>query len=84
VRIAVMDGQVTVENRGRPLTDLEREHIFERFYRGEGAASGTGLGLAIAKGVVEAHGGRIWTENTADGVAFHVQLATAPREAVPA
>jgi two-component system sensor histidine kinase KdpD len=53
---------------GVPPTALER--IFEKFYRGDGAAdetSGAGLGLAICRGIVEAHGGRIWAANCPDG-----------------
>jgi two-component system, OmpR family, sensor histidine kinase KdpD len=83
VRVCVADGRLRVENRGRHLTDEERARLFERFYRGDRLASGTGLGLAIARGVIEAHGGRIWAENTAEGVAFQVELpASVP--AVPA
>jgi two-component system sensor histidine kinase KdpD len=45
-------------------------HIFDKFFRVVGPerhAEGTGLGLAICKGIVEAHGGRIWARNRAEG-----------------
>ncbi|MBV8087055.1 MAG: DUF4118 domain-containing protein [Chloroflexi bacterium] len=84
VRVFVGDGEVTVENEGPRFTAEEREHLFERFYRGNGAAAGTGLGLAIAKGVVDAHGGRIWVENTPAGVAFHVAMPARQPAPVPA
>jgi K+-sensing histidine kinase KdpD/CheY-like chemotaxis protein len=54
------------EGMGIPPQDLER--VFERFYRVESEVamreSGAGLGLSVCKGIVEAHGGRIWAEST--------------------
>jgi signal transduction histidine kinase len=46
---------------------IPQEHllkVFDRFWRVPGTKKkGTGLGLSIAKGIVEAHGGRIWAES---------------------
>ena len=60
---------VADEGLGMPAVELER--IFERFHRVQSEVSrgigGTGLGLAICKGLVEAHGGRIWAESAGEG-----------------
>ncbi|OPZ87518.1 MAG: Sensor protein KdpD [bacterium ADurb.Bin429] len=55
-----------VEDRGPGIPAVERERIFEHFFRGmtaTGAPTGTGLGLAIAAEIVRFHGGRIWVED---------------------
>lgn len=67
------DGQVivSVQDTGAGITPEDLPRIFERFYRGDVARAreqireggGAGLGLAIAKGLVEAHQGRIWAES---------------------
>lgn len=54
----------SVEDRGPGVPADELPRLFERYWRGEGRAyKGTGLGLTIAKGIVDAHGGRIWAES---------------------
>ncbi|MBD0349184.1 MAG: HAMP domain-containing histidine kinase [Thermoleophilia bacterium] len=61
--------RVTVEDTGDGLSPESLRRMFEDFWRGDPARSspGTGLGLAIARGLVEAHGGRIWAENRPGG-----------------
>ena len=63
--------QVTVQDSGPGFYPEDLPRVFEQFYRGEQARSratgGAGLGLAIARGIVEAHDGRIWAENAAGG-----------------
>jgi len=54
--------------------------IFDRFRRGHAAHyAGSGLGLAIAKGIVEAHRGRIWAESKpSEGARFFFTLPATP------
>ena len=56
---------VTVDDEGVGIPPDQLPLIFTKFYRraGHGAPSGTGLGLFIARGLVEAHGGRIWADS---------------------
>lgn len=52
-----------VEDTGPGIPAEERARVFERFWQGRRASRrGAGLGLLIARGIVEAHGGRIWIE----------------------
>ena len=58
-----------VSDRGPGVPEQDLKRVFDKFYRipvPEGAG-GTGLGLSICKGIVEAHGGRIKSENRDGG-----------------
>lgn len=68
--------RVQVINQGPQVPPEDLERIFDKFYRITAAdrVTGTGLGLSICKGIIEAHGGRIWAENVADGLAFNFTL----------
>src|SRR5437660_6439055 len=61
-QISANEVEIAVENEGAALPVAVRQRVFEKFYRGpkeQGEKQGFGLGLSIARGVVEAHGGRI-------------------------
>lgn len=80
--------RVTISNQGPPVPEEHLEHIFDKFFRIASAdrVTGEGLGLSICKGIVEAHGGRIWACNIPDGFAFNFTLPLSndlPSEYVP-
>lgn len=64
------DREVVVEiaDRGQGIPVGEEVRIFDKFYRAKPAREGgVGLGLTICRGIIEAHGGRIWAENRSGG-----------------
>ncbi len=73
--------QVEVSDTGEGILPEDLPHIFDQFFRGEKSRSretgGAGLGLAIAKGIIEAHSGRIWVESqVGQGTRFSFILPT--------
>jgi signal transduction histidine kinase len=80
-----------VQDTGIGIDPEERERIFERFYVLENTllhrssktafkGGGLGLGLTVARGIIEAHGGKIWAESPGrdeqrlPGTTFHILL----------
>jgi two-component system, OmpR family, sensor histidine kinase KdpD len=82
---------ISVADRGPGIPPADLTRVFDKFYRvldgkpNTGHPSGSGLGLAVSKGLVEAHGGRIWAEpREGGGVVFSVALPVGTMEGVPA
>jgi two-component system, OmpR family, sensor histidine kinase KdpD len=78
VRAQAREGEVEVEvaDRGPGVARQDAERVFDKFYRvREGEGGGVGLGLTICRGIVSAHGGRIWVEErSGGGAAFRFTL----------
>ncbi|BDG02079.1 sensor histidine kinase [Anaeromyxobacter oryzae] len=88
---ASLDGEAVVfrvADEGPGIAEEDRPHLFQPYRRGATAGyRGTGLGLAIARGIVEAHGGRIWVESAPGSGAtfsFTLPLAGEGDDEVPA
>jgi two-component system sensor histidine kinase KdpD len=75
---------VSVADSGPGVKADEQSRIFEKFYRGTHSArfrEGTGMGLSIAKGIIEAHGGKITVSGRPEGGSvFSVQLPLSPEQ----
>ena len=75
--------KIAVRDRGVGISDDDRKHIFDRFYRVDGEISkrikGAGLGLSLVKHIVSAHGGTVECESqVGEGSTFTIRLPAAP------
>lgn len=86
VRVAMLEHEVlvSVTDRGQGMTPGQLSHAFDRFWQSSRTdRQGAGLGLAITKGIVDAHGGRIWAESvpgTGSTFYFTLRIANVNRE----
>jgi signal transduction histidine kinase len=86
VRTAKADGggvELTVEDSGNGVAASDLARVFEPFFSTK--REGLGIGLSISRSIVQAHGGKIWVENSARcGAIFHCVLPVAQQAAVAA
>jgi signal transduction histidine kinase len=68
--------EFVVQDTGPGIKSGDLEKVFDRYWQAQQTAKqGTGLGLSIAKGIVDAHSGRIWVESEpGKGCAFHFTI----------
>jgi len=76
------DGEVvvSVSDSGPGMNEEQLSHAFDRFWQSRRTdREGAGLGLTITRGIIEAHGGRIWAESkVGEGSTFRFTLPLAP------
>jgi PAS domain S-box-containing protein len=67
---------LSVKDSGPGIRQEDLPHLFDRYWQARNTQTqGTGLGLSIAKGIVEAHGGRIWVDSeNGMGSVFHFTI----------
>jgi len=73
-----------VTDDGPGISEEDAKHLFERYWRsGQAEYRGTGLGLAISRGIVVAHGGRLWVESKlGQGATFFFTIPSADEGSV--
>jgi signal transduction histidine kinase len=69
--------RVTLRNDGDPISEANRDRIFDAFFTTRRDTGGTGMGLAIVKAVMTSHGGSIRLLPTDQGAAFELQFPAA-------
>ena len=87
VTVRLADGVLVVDDEGSGIDEVDRPHVFDRFYRSEvsRAMPGSGLGLAIVRQVLDRHGGQIEvSESPAGGARFSLWLPGVPAATTPA
>jgi len=75
--------RIVVRDRGVGISEHDRKHIFDRFYRADGEISrrikGAGLGLSLVQHIVTAHGGTVECESqVGEGSTFSIRLPAIP------
>lgn len=63
---------IRITNDGEPISDEDKEHLFERFYTGKSGQFG--IGLAMTKAIITQHSGRIWVESSDQETCFIIAL----------
>ena len=73
---ALSEGRLrfSVEDEGPGIPETDRGAVFERLYKSDRSTAGLGMGLSIVRGIIEAHGGRIWIESGKMGARFVFDL----------
>ncbi len=69
--------KMTVSNDGDPISEPNREKIFDAFFTTRRDTGGTGMGLSIVQAVMTSHGGSIRLLPSDTGVAFELQFPAA-------
>jgi PAS domain S-box-containing protein len=80
------DGEVciSVKDTGTGIAPEHIPHLFDRFWQAKAGREGAGLGLTISRGIIEAHGGKLWVESTpGQGSTFSFTLPVAGVPAEP-
>jgi signal transduction histidine kinase len=75
--------RIAIRDRGVGISERDRKHIFDRFYRADGEISkrikGAGLGLSLVRHIVTAHGGKVEYESrVGEGSTFSIRIPVAP------
>jgi two-component system, OmpR family, sensor histidine kinase MprB len=69
VTVRLLDGTLTVDDQGPGIAEVDRPHVFDRFYRSQESRgmSGSGLGLSIVRQVAERHSGTVTADDAPGG-----------------